>query len=72
VEVALEDGTYSFGSGPDSDVQFVDVTLAPIHGHLRIRGGKLALRSDGARSPPRRACRSRRASPTGPRSRSST
>lgn len=47
VEVALDEGTYSFGSGADADVQIVDVTLAPIHGHLRIRGGKVALRSDG-------------------------
>lgn len=47
VEVALDEGTYSFGSGPDADVQIVDVTLAPVHGHLRIRGGKVALRSDG-------------------------
>ena len=47
VEVGLEDGTYSFGSGADADIQIVDISMAPVHGRVRLVGGKLSLRSEG-------------------------
>lgn len=46
VEVALSEGTYSFGSSPDCDIQFADVTLEPVHGRIRLRGGKLDIRAE--------------------------
>lgn len=44
-EVTLSDGTYSFGSGPDADIQIVDVALQPLHGQVRLRDGKIELRA---------------------------
>lgn len=46
VEVALSEGTYSFGNSPDCDIQFADVTLEPVHGRIRLRGGKLDIRAE--------------------------
>lgn len=48
VEVGLPDGEYSFGSGPDSDIQFADLSMAAIHGQLRVAGGKVEIRATGA------------------------
>ena len=47
VEIALEDGTYSFGSGDDADLAFADHTLAQHHGHLRIGSGKIEIKANG-------------------------
>lgn len=47
VEVALSEGAYSFGSGAEADIQFADVSLQPVHGRVRIRGGKLDIKSEG-------------------------
>lgn len=44
-EVTLSDGTYSFGSGADADIQIVDVALQPLHGQVRLRDGKIELRA---------------------------
>ena len=44
-EVTLSDGTYSFGSGPEADIQIVDVALQPLHGQVRLRDGKIELRA---------------------------
>ncbi|MEI2384498.1 EscD/YscD/HrpQ family type III secretion system periplasmic domain-containing protein [Breoghania sp. JC706] len=43
VEVALSDGEYTFGCGPDDDLQFVDLLLKSGHARLRIRGGVIAI-----------------------------
>ncbi len=48
VEVSLQDGEYSFGSGPDCDIQFSDIAMAAHHGTLRIAGGKPELKAVGA------------------------
>lgn len=45
VEVALPDGTYSFGSGAEADIQLLDVSLQPLHGQIRLRDGKVELRT---------------------------
>lgn len=47
VEVSLEDGTFTFGGGPESDIQLADMTLQPRHGSLRINGGRLEIKSEG-------------------------
>jgi type III secretion system YscD/HrpQ family protein len=47
VEVALPDGTYSFGSGAEADIQLLDVSLAPLHGQIRLRDGKVEVRTTG-------------------------
>lgn len=44
-EVFLSDGTYSFGSGGEADIQLDDVALQPIHGYVRLRDGKVELRA---------------------------
>ena len=49
VEVRLEDGEYSFGSGADADIQLTDVAMAAQHGTLRVRKGKIELRADKGR-----------------------
>lgn len=48
VEVTLKDGEYTFGRGPDCDIQFSDISMAAHHGTLRIAGGKLELKAVGA------------------------
>lgn len=48
VEIGLSDGEYSFGSGPDADIQFADLSMAASHGQLRLAGGKVELRATGA------------------------
>ena len=44
VEVGLPDGEYSFGSGSDAEIQFADLSMAPVHGQLRVAGGKVEIR----------------------------
>jgi type III secretion system YscD/HrpQ family protein len=44
-EVFLSDGTYSFGSGSEADIQLDDVALQPLHGYVRLRDGKVELRA---------------------------
>lgn len=44
-EVTLSDGTYSFGSGDDADIQLLDVSLQPLHGQVRLRDGKIEIRA---------------------------
>lgn len=44
-EVFLADGTYSFGSGAEADIQLDDVALQAIHGYIRLRDGKVELRA---------------------------
>ncbi len=41
VEVAMGPGEYSLGSGPDDDLQFVDVSLTPGHARLKIEDGNV-------------------------------
>ena len=48
VEVGLPDGEYSFGSGSDAEIQFADLSMAPVHGQLRVAGGKVEIRATGA------------------------
>lgn len=43
VEVLLEDGEYVLGSGPDDDLQFVDVCLKTGHARVRVEGGKASI-----------------------------
>lgn len=47
VEVALPDGTYSFGSGAEADIQLLDLSLQPLHGLVRLRDGKVEVRTTG-------------------------
>lgn len=47
VEVALPDGQFTFGSDEGADIRFLDVTMAPLHGQLRIGGGKIQLQATG-------------------------
>ncbi|WP_298959728.1 FHA domain-containing protein [uncultured Methylobacterium sp.] len=42
-EVTLAAGTYGLGSGPDDDIQLVDVSLKPGHARLRVSPGKIEL-----------------------------
>ena len=44
-EVFLADGTYSFGSGAEADIQLDDVALQAVHGYVRLRDGKVELRA---------------------------
>ncbi len=44
-EVALTDGTYTFGSGQDADIYLLDVSLQPRHGQVRLRDGKIEVRA---------------------------
>lgn len=48
VEVGLAEGEYSFGSGAEADIQFADLSMAPVHGQLRLAGGKVEIRATGA------------------------
>jgi Inner membrane component of T3SS, cytoplasmic domain len=43
VEVALQDGDYRIGSGPDDDIHIIDVTLKAGHIRLRISGRKIEI-----------------------------
>ncbi|MEP0659334.1 MAG: EscD/YscD/HrpQ family type III secretion system periplasmic domain-containing protein, partial [Roseobacter sp.] len=43
VEVLLEDGEYVLGSGPDDDLQFVDVCLKTGHARIRVEDGKASI-----------------------------
>ncbi|WP_284262770.1 FHA domain-containing protein [Roseicyclus amphidinii] len=47
VEVNLPDGQFTFGSDEAADVRFLDVTMAPLHGQIRIGGGKIQLQATG-------------------------
>lgn len=47
VEVKLPDGQFTFGSDEAADVRFLDVTMAPLHGQIRIGGGKIQLQATG-------------------------
>ncbi|WP_163850625.1 FHA domain-containing protein [Pseudooceanicola aestuarii] len=47
VEVALDAGSFTFGSGADADIQLTDMTLEPVHGTLRLAAGRIDLRSNG-------------------------
>ena len=49
VEIMLSDGEYSFGSGDDADLKLIDVSMAPIHGALRIGSGKIELKAEQGR-----------------------
>jgi type III secretion system YscD/HrpQ family protein len=48
VEIGLADGEYSFGSGSEADIQFADLSMAPVHGQLRLASGKVEIRATGA------------------------
>lgn len=43
VEVALVPGEYVLGTGPEDDIQLIDVSIRPGHARLRVSGGKIAL-----------------------------
>jgi type III secretion system YscD/HrpQ family protein len=43
VEVSLVDGEYKLGSGPDDDIQLIDVSLKPGHARLRVGRGKIEI-----------------------------
>lgn len=43
VEVTLPAGEYGFGTGPDDDIQLIDVSIKPQHAKLRVSPGKLEL-----------------------------
>lgn len=42
-EVSLTPGDYALGSGPDDDIQLVDVSLRPGHLKLRVAVGKIQI-----------------------------
>jgi hypothetical protein len=42
-EVSLTLGEYTLGSGPDDDIQFIDVSLMAGHARLRVSPGKIEL-----------------------------
>ncbi|MCL3883323.1 FHA domain-containing protein [Marivita sp. GX14005] len=46
-EVALEPGTYTFGSGEECDLVFADALLAEAHGAVRLGEGRIEIRADG-------------------------
>lgn len=46
-EVALDEGSYSFGSGAEADIQLADVALAGEHGAIRLSDGRIELRARG-------------------------
>lgn len=39
VEVALGPGEYGLGTGPEDDIQLIDVSIRPGHARLRVSGG---------------------------------
>lgn len=43
-EIALPEGVVSFGTGEDAEIQFADLSLAPLHGELRTRGARVEVR----------------------------
>ncbi len=45
-EVSLPPGEYLLGSGPDDDIQFIDVSVKPGHARLRIAAGKIEVRAE--------------------------
>ncbi|MFP7674955.1 FHA domain-containing protein [Marivita sp. S0852] len=45
-EVALEPGTYSFGSGDGCDLVFADALLAEAHGSVRLGEGRIEIRAE--------------------------
>ncbi|MFD2249675.1 type III secretion system YscD/HrpQ family protein [Pseudochelatococcus lubricantis] len=45
VEVSLLPGQYGLGSGPDDDIQIIDVSLAPGHLELRISHAGIQIRA---------------------------
>ena len=47
VEVALGDGEYTLGSGPDDDLQFVDVCLKSGHARIRVEGDRTLIAGGG-------------------------
>jgi type III secretion system YscD/HrpQ family protein len=47
VEVNLPEGLFTFGADEAADVRFLDVTMAPLHGQIRIGGGKIQLQATG-------------------------
>lgn len=42
-EVSLAPGEYTIGSGPDDDIQLIDVSLRPGHARLRVTPGKIEM-----------------------------
>ena len=42
-EVSLAPGEYTIGSGPDDDIQLVDVSLKPGHAKLKVSPGKVEI-----------------------------
>jgi len=42
-EVSLAKGEYLIGSGPDDDIQIIDVSLRPGHAKLRVSPGKIEI-----------------------------
>lgn len=47
VEIGLDAGTVSFGSGDAADIRVADATLEPLHGELKLEAGRIELRSTG-------------------------
>lgn len=47
VEVNLPEGQFTFGADEAADVRFLDVTMAPLHGQIRIGGGKIQMQATG-------------------------
>ncbi|MGA7683315.1 MAG: FHA domain-containing protein [Pseudolabrys sp.] len=43
VEVSLTPGEYTIGSGPEDDIQFIDVSLKPGQARLRVGAGKIEI-----------------------------
>ncbi|MGR3483830.1 MAG: type III secretion system inner membrane ring subunit SctD [Paracoccaceae bacterium] len=51
VEVGLEPGVFTFGTSDECDLQFADLAMKPVHGRLRVEGGKIEIgASEGALS----------------------
>ncbi|MEL6681598.1 MAG: EscD/YscD/HrpQ family type III secretion system periplasmic domain-containing protein [Pseudomonadota bacterium] len=42
-EVSISDAEYVLGSGPDDDIQFLDVSLKPGHARLRLENGAIMI-----------------------------
>jgi type III secretion system YscD/HrpQ family protein len=42
-EVSLAPGEYTLGSGPDDDIQLIDISLKPTHARLKVGGGKIQI-----------------------------
>lgn len=47
IEVHLPEGQFTFGSDDAADVRFLDVAMAPLHGQIRIGGGKIQVQATG-------------------------